>query len=213
MWLSCLIEWLVFASRQEKSWTIGTLNGVFTMPTPPFVILNIWWFWYDIPLICVYIACLLNPDILREWEQRVYWTFTPRSHWDQREDVNAVYVVSFWIFRCTIYFYVAVWVYAESIYAKWFVAVKKCSPSHCDRFCLDCSANPSAIIRKYHLDMCRQCFRERAGDIGFIKVSAWIEVKILVWSTNSNSMCYFSTIRRQWNSNFPWQSSLIDVYT
>lgn len=33
------------------------------------------------------------------------------------------------------------------------------------------SANPSAIIRKYHLDMCRQCFRERALDIGFVKVS------------------------------------------
>jgi ribosomal protein S14 len=32
------------------------------------------------------------------------------------------------------------------------------------------SANPSAIIRKYHLDMCRQCFRERALDIGFVKV-------------------------------------------
>ena len=32
------------------------------------------------------------------------------------------------------------------------------------------TANPSAIIRKYHLDMCRQCFRERAIDIGFVKV-------------------------------------------
>ena len=32
------------------------------------------------------------------------------------------------------------------------------------------TANPSAIIRKYHLDMCRQCFRERALDIGFVKV-------------------------------------------
>ena len=33
------------------------------------------------------------------------------------------------------------------------------------------AANPSAIIRKYHLDMCRQCFRERALDIGFVKVT------------------------------------------
>ena len=32
------------------------------------------------------------------------------------------------------------------------------------------AANPHAIIRKYHLDMCRQCFRERALDIGFKKV-------------------------------------------
>lgn len=32
------------------------------------------------------------------------------------------------------------------------------------------SANQFAIIRKYHLNMCRQCFRERAEDIGFVKV-------------------------------------------
>jgi small subunit ribosomal protein S29e len=38
------------------------------------------------------------------------------------------------------------------------------------RRCRVC-ANQQAIIRKYHIDMCRQCFRERAEDIGFIKVS------------------------------------------
>lgn len=32
-------------------------------------------------------------------------------------------------------------------------------------------ANQGAIIRKYHLHMCRQCFRERAEDIGFVKVN------------------------------------------
>ena len=37
------------------------------------------------------------------------------------------------------------------------------------RRCRVC-ANPHGIIRKYHLDMCRQCFRERALDIGFMKV-------------------------------------------
>ena len=38
-------------------------------------------------------------------------------------------------------------------------------------FCLSrCTANQGAIIRKYHLHMCRQCFRERAEDIGFVKV-------------------------------------------
>eukprot|EP01038_Epipyxis_sp_PR26KG_P004691 gene4691-6588_t len=36
------------------------------------------------------------------------------------------------------------------------------------RRCRVC-ANHYAIIRKYHLDMCRQCFRERAIDIGFVK--------------------------------------------
>jgi small subunit ribosomal protein S29e len=34
-----------------------------------------------------------------------------------------------------------------------------------------CCGNQQAIIRKYHLNLCRQCFRERALDIGFIKVS------------------------------------------
>ncbi len=29
--------------------------------------------------------------------------------------------------------------------------------------------NQCALIRKYNLHMCRQCFRERAEDIGFIK--------------------------------------------
>lgn len=38
------------------------------------------------------------------------------------------------------------------------------------RRCRVC-ANPHGIIRKYHLDMCRQCFRERALDIGFMKVT------------------------------------------
>jgi hypothetical protein len=33
------------------------------------------------------------------------------------------------------------------------------------------TANPHAIIRKYHLNICRQCFRERASDIGFVKVN------------------------------------------
>jgi len=32
--------------------------------------------------------------------------------------------------------------------------------------------NTRGLIRKYHLDMCRRCFREYATDIGFRKVSA-----------------------------------------
>lgn len=46
---------------------------------------------------------------------------------------------------------------------------KACLGSKGARKCRVC-ANPSAIIRKYHIDMCRQCFRERARDIGFTKV-------------------------------------------
>ncbi|KAJ9521123.1 hypothetical protein QJQ45_022868 [Haematococcus lacustris] len=34
--------------------------------------------------------------------------------------------------------------------------------------CRVCS-NGHGIIRKYGLNICRQCFREYAGDIGFIK--------------------------------------------
>ena len=41
-------------------------------------------------------------------------------------------------------------------------------------------ANPSAIIRKYHLDMCRQCFRERALDIGFVKVRLFSQAVFLL---------------------------------
>ncbi len=42
--------------------------------------------------------------------------------------------------------------------------------------------NGHAIIRKYHLDMCRQCFRERAEDIGFVKVFyKFIKLYILLY--------------------------------
>jgi len=33
--------------------------------------------------------------------------------------------------------------------------------------------NGHGLIRKYDLMMCRQCFREKATDIGFLKVRAW----------------------------------------
>jgi small subunit ribosomal protein S29e len=36
------------------------------------------------------------------------------------------------------------------------------------RRCRVC-ANQCAIIRKYDIGMCRQCFRERATEIGFVK--------------------------------------------
>nr|ALS04081.1 40S ribosomal protein S29 [Acartia pacifica] len=37
------------------------------------------------------------------------------------------------------------------------------------RNCRACS-NRHGLIRKYHLNTCRQCFREYAGDIGFKKL-------------------------------------------
>ncbi len=36
------------------------------------------------------------------------------------------------------------------------------------RKCRVC-ANQFGIVRKYKIDMCRQCLRERAKDIGFVK--------------------------------------------
>nr|ABD64591.1 ribosomal protein S29 subunit [Chlamydomonas sp. ICE-L] len=36
------------------------------------------------------------------------------------------------------------------------------------RHCRVCS-NVHGLIRKYGLNICRQCFREKAADIGFIK--------------------------------------------
>ena len=30
-------------------------------------------------------------------------------------------------------------------------------------------AHRAGLIRKYGLDICRQCFREKANDIGFVK--------------------------------------------
>ncbi|CAN3356200.1 small ribosomal subunit protein uS14A [Diutina catenulata] len=36
------------------------------------------------------------------------------------------------------------------------------------RQCRVCSSH-TGLIRKYGIDMCRQCFRERASDIGFNK--------------------------------------------
>ncbi|XP_034823533.1 small ribosomal subunit protein uS14-like [Pan paniscus] len=38
------------------------------------------------------------------------------------------------------------------------------------RSCCVCSNNPHGLIRKYGLNMCRQCFRQYVKDIGFIKL-------------------------------------------
>lgn len=40
------------------------------------------------------------------------------------------------------------------------------------RQCRTCGNN-NGIIRKYGLNMCRQCFRQYAGDIGFVKVGSF----------------------------------------
>ncbi|TKC42252.1 hypothetical protein EI555_003920 [Monodon monoceros] len=44
------------------------------------------------------------------------------------------------------------------------------------RSCRVCS-NRHGLIRKYGLNMCRQCFRQYAKDIGFIKLELRAELK------------------------------------
>ena len=44
------------------------------------------------------------------------------------------------------------------------------------RACRVCGAK-QGLIRKYGMNMCRRCFRERANDIGFKKVSLIIIYK------------------------------------
>ena len=40
------------------------------------------------------------------------------------------------------------------------------------RYCKVCR-NTHGLIRKYHLDICRRCFRERANLIGFVQ-TRWV---------------------------------------
>lgn len=35
-------------------------------------------------------------------------------------------------------------------------------------------AHQAGLIRKYGLNICRQCFREKSADIGFVKVCFWV---------------------------------------
>ncbi|EIM22328.1 40S ribosomal protein S29 [Wallemia mellicola CBS 633.66] len=37
------------------------------------------------------------------------------------------------------------------------------------RSCRVCGKNGQGLIRKYGMDICRQCFRENASAIGFVK--------------------------------------------
>uniref|UniRef100_A0A3P8Y3W3 Small ribosomal subunit protein uS14 n=1 Tax=Esox lucius TaxID=8010 RepID=A0A3P8Y3W3_ESOLU len=43
------------------------------------------------------------------------------------------------------------------------------------RSCRVCS-NRHGLIRKYGLNMCRQCFRQYANDIGFVKANCQIRM-------------------------------------
>lgn len=66
----------------------------------------------------------------------------------------------------------AKWTYTNSTYSNmahesvWFSHPRNFGKG--SRKCRVCSSH-SGLIRKYGLDICRQCFREKASDIGFNK--------------------------------------------
>ncbi|RLU14790.1 hypothetical protein DMN91_012677 [Ooceraea biroi] len=53
------------------------------------------------------------------------------------------------------------------------------------RSCRAC-ANRHGLIRKYGLNICRQCFREYAADIGFKKVNV-DQLSLMNYKTNMKS--------------------------
>ncbi|KAL1982709.1 hypothetical protein VTN96DRAFT_960 [Rasamsonia emersonii] len=56
------------------------------------------------------------------------------------------------------------------------------------RQCRVC-AHRAGLIRKYGLMVCRQCFREKANDIGFIKVNIILLPEI--WLRNGRYPLYY----------------------
>ena len=68
----------------------------------------------------------------------------------------------------------------------------------CSRVC----SNRHGMIRKYGLNLCRQCFREYAPDIGFRKVILYCNPTIsfrccIVWRSN---------LSKNWNNAYPIKS-------
>ncbi|KAK1776482.1 ribosomal protein S14p/S29e-domain-containing protein [Copromyces sp. CBS 386.78] len=54
------------------------------------------------------------------------------------------------------------------------------------RSCRVCT-HSAGLIRKYGLNICRQCFREKANDIGFTKKMAELRTRLEQW--NGNQRC------------------------
>ncbi|KAL8392784.1 hypothetical protein RB595_002821 [Gaeumannomyces hyphopodioides] len=55
------------------------------------------------------------------------------------------------------------------------------------RACRVCT-HRAGLIRKYGLDICRQCFREKAADIGFVKVRSSSANKAHTQPSSSESL-------------------------
>lgn len=64
--------------------------------------------------------------------------------------------------------------------------------------------HPAGLIRKYGLLICRQCFREKSQDIGFIKVGIVMTYTITVLTPNSTD----KRVNQQWGfrycTKFEW---------
>lgn len=48
----------------------------------------------------------------------------------------------------------------------------ECISKHADHFYSRICTHKAGLIRKYGLNICRQCFREKSTDIGFVKVGS-----------------------------------------
>ncbi|KAI9573085.1 hypothetical protein HD554DRAFT_1138343 [Boletus coccyginus] len=68
-----------------------------------------------------------------------------------------------------------------------------------DRVCSRLCAHQAGLIRKYGLDLCRQCFREKSAAIGFVKVRpSPPSTAVYIWLTHAIEPiktlgCYFFT--------------------
>ncbi|KAH9043967.1 hypothetical protein EDB85DRAFT_1855042 [Lactarius pseudohatsudake] len=59
--------------------------------------------------------------------------------------------------------------------AVWFSRPRKYGKG--SRQCRLC-AHQAGLIRKYGLDLCRQCFREKSAAIGFVKVTSVVFISL-----------------------------------
>ena len=57
--------------------------------------------------------------------------------------------------------------------------------------------HPAGLIRKYGLNICRQCFREKAYDIGFVKVCEEMMGTVTGWTLIEYSTGERSTIEER----------------
>ena len=70
---------------------------------------------------------------------------------------------------------------------QWYVTLCLSKASDVDgrwRFDSRLCAHQAGLIRKYGLDLCRQCFREKSAAIGFVKVMSVMLYRATTWLTH-----------------------------